>query len=86
MRDRADFERYVEQRSGRLLRTAYLLCRDRDTAEKSRADLGFQIIMMRAEPCESGPDCRFLAEPWSYGEGPQPAPDPDAEVSRSGGD
>ncbi|WP_062345608.1 SigE family RNA polymerase sigma factor [Herbidospora yilanensis] len=33
MRDRADFERYVEQRSGRLLRTAYLLCRDWATAE-----------------------------------------------------
>jgi RNA polymerase sigma-70 factor (sigma-E family) len=33
MRDRADFERYVEQRSARLLQTAYLLCRDRGTAE-----------------------------------------------------
>ncbi|NUP63189.1 MAG: SigE family RNA polymerase sigma factor [Nonomuraea sp.] len=33
MRDRADFERYVEQRSARLLRTAYLLCRDWGTAE-----------------------------------------------------
>ncbi|GAA3538471.1 SigE family RNA polymerase sigma factor [Nonomuraea rosea] len=33
MRDRADFERYVEQRSARLLRTAYLLCRDWATAE-----------------------------------------------------
>nr|WP_062333969.1 SigE family RNA polymerase sigma factor [Herbidospora sakaeratensis] len=33
MRDRADFERYVEQRSSRLLRTAYLLCRDWATAE-----------------------------------------------------
>lgn len=33
MRDRADFERYVEQRSPRLLRTAYLLCRDWATAE-----------------------------------------------------
>ncbi|OUC94074.1 SigE family RNA polymerase sigma factor [Streptosporangium minutum] len=33
MRDRADFERYVEQRSVRLLRTAYLLCRDWATAE-----------------------------------------------------
>ncbi|MEU7852706.1 SigE family RNA polymerase sigma factor [Nonomuraea sp. NPDC049141] len=33
MRDRADFERYVEQRSARLLRTAYLLCRDWPTAE-----------------------------------------------------
>jgi RNA polymerase sigma-70 factor (sigma-E family) len=33
MRDRADFERYVEQRSTRLLRTAYLLCRDWGTAE-----------------------------------------------------
>ncbi|MFI6322256.1 SigE family RNA polymerase sigma factor [Nonomuraea sp. NPDC050556] len=33
MRDRADFERYVEQRSDRLLRTAYLLCRDWPTAE-----------------------------------------------------
>ncbi|MBB4916519.1 hypothetical protein [Streptosporangium saharense] len=28
MRDRADFEGYVAQRSDRLLRTAYLLCRD----------------------------------------------------------
>ncbi len=33
MRDRADFERYVEQRSARLLRTAYLLCRDWGLAE-----------------------------------------------------
>ncbi|GAA4227232.1 RNA polymerase sigma-70 factor (sigma-E family) [Streptosporangium album] len=33
MRDRADFERYVEQRSARLLQTAYLLCRDWGTAE-----------------------------------------------------
>ncbi|GAA4202480.1 MULTISPECIES: SigE family RNA polymerase sigma factor [Microbispora] len=33
MRDRADFERYVEQRSDRMLRTAYLLCRDWATAE-----------------------------------------------------
>ncbi|WP_067131336.1 SigE family RNA polymerase sigma factor [Microtetraspora malaysiensis] len=33
MRNRADFERYVEQRSARLLRTAYLLCRDWATAE-----------------------------------------------------
>ncbi|MEU8245121.1 SigE family RNA polymerase sigma factor [Nonomuraea sp. NPDC048916] len=33
MRDRADFESYVEQRSARLLRTAYLLCRDWATAE-----------------------------------------------------
>ncbi|NAS21694.1 SigE family RNA polymerase sigma factor [Herbidospora sp. NEAU-GS84] len=33
MRDRADFERYVEQRSARLLRMAYLLCRDWATAE-----------------------------------------------------
>ncbi|MBE3009875.1 SigE family RNA polymerase sigma factor [Microbispora sp. NEAU-D428] len=33
MRDRADFERYVQQRSDRLLRTAYLLCRDWATAE-----------------------------------------------------
>ncbi|MGW2153493.1 SigE family RNA polymerase sigma factor [Nonomuraea sp. NPDC001699] len=33
MRDRADFERYVEQRSARLLRTAYLLCRDWPLAE-----------------------------------------------------
>ncbi|WP_182884912.1 SigE family RNA polymerase sigma factor [Microbispora sp. H10885] len=33
MRDRADFERYVEQRSDRMLRTAYLLCRDWGTAE-----------------------------------------------------
>ncbi|GAA4189683.1 SigE family RNA polymerase sigma factor [Streptosporangium oxazolinicum] len=33
MRDRADFEHYVEQRSARLLRTAYLLCRDWGTAE-----------------------------------------------------
>ncbi|GGS69926.1 SigE family RNA polymerase sigma factor [Nonomuraea spiralis] len=33
MRDRADFERYVEQRSARLLRTAYLLCHDWATAE-----------------------------------------------------
>nr|WP_055505899.1 SigE family RNA polymerase sigma factor [Nonomuraea pusilla] len=33
MRDRADFERYVEHRSARLLRTAYLLCRDWATAE-----------------------------------------------------
>ncbi|ETK32474.1 SigE family RNA polymerase sigma factor [Microbispora sp. ATCC PTA-5024] len=33
MRDRADFERYVEQRSDRLLRTAYLLCRNWATAE-----------------------------------------------------
>ncbi|MEV0592282.1 SigE family RNA polymerase sigma factor [Nonomuraea cavernae] len=35
MRDRseADFERYVEQRSARLVRTAYLLCRDWATAE-----------------------------------------------------
>ncbi|WP_432923778.1 sigma factor [Microbispora sp. CA-135349] len=33
MRDRADFERYVEQRSDRLLRTAYLFCRDWATAE-----------------------------------------------------
>ncbi|SDM14531.1 SigE family RNA polymerase sigma factor [Nonomuraea jiangxiensis] len=33
MRDRADFERYVEQRSARLLRTAYLLCRDWAAAE-----------------------------------------------------
>ncbi|MDF5757884.1 SigE family RNA polymerase sigma factor [Spongiactinospora sp. TRM90649] len=33
MRDRADFERYVEQRSARLLRTAFLLCRDWATAE-----------------------------------------------------
>lgn len=33
MRDRADFERYVKQRSERLLRTAYLLCRDWATAE-----------------------------------------------------
>ncbi|GAA3415241.1 SigE family RNA polymerase sigma factor [Streptosporangium vulgare] len=33
MRDRADFEHYVEQRSARLLRAAYLLCRDWDTAE-----------------------------------------------------
>ncbi|MFF3441326.1 SigE family RNA polymerase sigma factor [Streptosporangium sp. NPDC002721] len=33
MRDRADFEHYVEQRSARLLRAAYLLCRDWGTAE-----------------------------------------------------
>ncbi|GAA0912675.1 SigE family RNA polymerase sigma factor [Nonomuraea longicatena] len=33
MRDRADFELYVEARSARLLRTAYLLCRDWPTAE-----------------------------------------------------
>lgn len=33
MRDRADFEHYVEQCSARLLRTAYLLCRDWGTAE-----------------------------------------------------
>ncbi|MBO3748176.1 SigE family RNA polymerase sigma factor [Streptosporangiaceae bacterium NEAU-GS5] len=33
MRDRADFERYVAERSSRLLRTAYLLCRDWATAE-----------------------------------------------------
>ncbi|WP_066364264.1 SigE family RNA polymerase sigma factor [Herbidospora mongoliensis] len=33
MRDRADFERYVDQRSARLLRMAYLLCRDWSTAE-----------------------------------------------------
>ncbi|MFC7649656.1 sigma factor [Streptosporangium lutulentum] len=33
MRDRADFERYVEQRSARLLQTAYLLCRNWGTAE-----------------------------------------------------
>ncbi|GGP83576.1 SigE family RNA polymerase sigma factor [Streptosporangium pseudovulgare] len=33
MRDRADFERYVEQRSARLLQAAYLLCRDWGTAE-----------------------------------------------------
>ncbi|MFJ2029855.1 SigE family RNA polymerase sigma factor [Streptosporangium sp. NPDC087985] len=33
MRDRVDFERYVEQRSARLLQTAYLLCRDWGTAE-----------------------------------------------------
>ncbi|WP_061292021.1 SigE family RNA polymerase sigma factor [Herbidospora cretacea] len=33
MRDRADFERYVGQRSARLLRMAYLLCRDWATAE-----------------------------------------------------
>ncbi|GLW07378.1 RNA polymerase sigma factor [Microtetraspora sp. NBRC 13810] len=33
MRDRADFERYVQQRSARLVRTAYLLCRDWATAE-----------------------------------------------------
>ncbi|MFI6292225.1 SigE family RNA polymerase sigma factor [Nonomuraea sp. NPDC050790] len=33
MRDRADFERYVAERSPRLLRTAYLLCRDWATAE-----------------------------------------------------
>ncbi|MEW9530323.1 SigE family RNA polymerase sigma factor [Microbispora sp. NPDC049125] len=33
MADRADFERYVRQRSDRLLRTAYLLCRDWATAE-----------------------------------------------------
>lgn len=33
MRDRADFERYVTERSSRLLRTAYLLCRDWATAE-----------------------------------------------------
>ncbi|MFI6496479.1 SigE family RNA polymerase sigma factor [Nonomuraea typhae] len=33
MRDRADFERYVGERSARLLRTAYLLCRDWATAE-----------------------------------------------------
>lgn len=33
MRDRADFERYVEQRSARLVRTAYLLCRDWGQAE-----------------------------------------------------
>ncbi|MER7208395.1 SigE family RNA polymerase sigma factor [Streptosporangium sp. NPDC000239] len=33
MRDRADFEGYVAQRSARLLRTAYLLCRDWGQAE-----------------------------------------------------
>ncbi|MER7131162.1 SigE family RNA polymerase sigma factor [Streptosporangium saharense] len=33
MRDRADFEGYVAQRSDRLLRTAYLLCRDWGQAE-----------------------------------------------------
>ncbi|MFI6902950.1 SigE family RNA polymerase sigma factor [Nonomuraea sp. NPDC050394] len=33
MRDRADFERYVGERAPRLLRTAYLLCRDWATAE-----------------------------------------------------
>ncbi len=33
MRDRVDFEHYVEQRSARLLRAAYLLCRDWGTAE-----------------------------------------------------
>ncbi|GAA4070241.1 SigE family RNA polymerase sigma factor [Nonomuraea soli] len=33
MRERGDFERYVEQRSARLLRTAYLLCRDWPCAE-----------------------------------------------------
>lgn len=33
MRDRADFERYVTERSSRLLHTAYLLCRDWATAE-----------------------------------------------------
>ncbi|MEV7803455.1 hypothetical protein AB0O28_10965 [Microbispora sp. NPDC088329] len=35
MRDRADFERYVEQRSDRLLRTAYLFCRDWATADEN---------------------------------------------------
>lgn len=33
MRDRDDFERYVRERSSRLLRTAYLLCRDWTAAE-----------------------------------------------------
>ncbi|GAA3024985.1 SigE family RNA polymerase sigma factor [Streptosporangium longisporum] len=33
MRDRADFEQYVEQCSPRLLRAAYLLCRDWGSAE-----------------------------------------------------
>ncbi|MGC5015596.1 SigE family RNA polymerase sigma factor [Streptosporangium sp. DT93] len=33
MRDRADFEQYVKERSPRLLRAAYLLCRDWGTAE-----------------------------------------------------
>ncbi|PZG38761.1 SigE family RNA polymerase sigma factor [Spongiactinospora gelatinilytica] len=33
MRDRADFERYVAERSARLLRTAHLLCHDWATAE-----------------------------------------------------
>jgi RNA polymerase sigma-70 factor (sigma-E family) len=33
MRDRADFERYVVERSPWLLRSAYLLCRDWATAE-----------------------------------------------------
>jgi RNA polymerase sigma-70 factor (sigma-E family) len=33
MRDRADFERYVEARSTRLVRTAFLLCRDWGMAE-----------------------------------------------------
>ncbi|MQY03179.1 SigE family RNA polymerase sigma factor [Actinomadura macrotermitis] len=33
MADRTDFGEYAAQRSSRLLRTAYLLCRDRATAE-----------------------------------------------------
>ncbi|GIH99698.1 SigE family RNA polymerase sigma factor [Planobispora takensis] len=56
MRDRADFERYVRQRSGRLLRTAYLLCRDWGTAEDllqtalARAWLAWQRVGEHPDP------------------------------------